>query len=93
MEGLGFALRGQAILLVLTEDVLKTSEIEGQQLNPDTVRPSQLPAPKSGKPAESPPVFKTLPDGRVVQLPQDSDVEFLLVPNAQSPASKPEKAK
>ena len=40
MEGLGFALRGQAILQVLTEDVLKTSEIEGQQLNPDTVRSS-----------------------------------------------------
>ena len=40
MEGLGFALRDQATLQVLTEDVLKTSEIEGQQLNPDTVRSS-----------------------------------------------------
>lgn len=40
MEGLGFALRDQATLQVLTEDVLKTSEIEGQALNPDTVRSS-----------------------------------------------------
>lgn len=40
MEGLGFALRDQATLQVLTEDVLKTSEIEGQKLNPDTVRSS-----------------------------------------------------
>jgi len=40
MEGLGFALRDQATLQVLTEDVLKTSEIEGQQLNPDVVRSS-----------------------------------------------------
>ena len=40
MEGLGFALRDQATLQVLTEDVLKTSEIEGQQLNPDAVRSS-----------------------------------------------------
>ena len=40
MEGLGFALRDQATLRVLTEDVLKTSEIEGQQLNHDAVRSS-----------------------------------------------------
>ena len=40
MDGLGFALRDQATLQVLTEDVLKTSEIEGQQLNPDVVRSS-----------------------------------------------------
>ncbi|TAN78529.1 MAG: DUF4172 domain-containing protein, partial [Gallionella sp.] len=40
MEGLGFALRDQATLQVLTEDVLKTSEIEGQQLNHDAVRSS-----------------------------------------------------
>ena len=40
MEGLGFALRDQATLQVLTEDVLKTSEIEGQQLNPEAVRSS-----------------------------------------------------
>jgi Fic family protein len=40
MEGLGFALRDQATLQVLTEDVLKTSEIEGQHLNPDAVRSS-----------------------------------------------------
>lgn len=40
MEGLGFELRDQATLQVLTEDVLKTSEIEGERLNPDAVRSS-----------------------------------------------------
>jgi len=33
-------LRDQATLQILTEDVLKTSEIEGEKLNPDTVRSS-----------------------------------------------------
>ena len=33
-------LRDQATLQVLTEDVLKTSEIEGERLNPETVRSS-----------------------------------------------------
>ena len=40
MGSLGFALREQANLRVLTDDVLKTSEIEGQQLNPEAVRSS-----------------------------------------------------
>lgn len=40
MERLGFALRDQATLQVLTEDVLKTSEIEGEHLNPQSVRSS-----------------------------------------------------
>ncbi|MDP2785701.1 MAG: Fic family protein [Sulfurimicrobium sp.] len=40
MHDLGLRLRDQATLQVLTEDVLKTSEIEGEQLNPDTVRSS-----------------------------------------------------
>src|SRR4051812_33730253 len=40
MEGLGFALREQATLQVLTDDVVKTSEIEGERLNPETVRSS-----------------------------------------------------
>jgi Fic family protein len=40
MGGLGFALREQANLLVLTDDVLKTSEIEGQRLNQEAVRSS-----------------------------------------------------
>ncbi|PSJ17144.1 Fic family protein [Nitrosomonas supralitoralis] len=40
MRDLGLGLRDQATLLVLTEDVLKTSEIEGERLNPDTVRSS-----------------------------------------------------
>jgi len=40
MENLGFALRDQATLQILTEDVVKTSEIEGEKLNPDSVRSS-----------------------------------------------------
>ncbi len=40
MTDLGLALRDQATLQVLTEDVLKTSEIEGERLNPDAVRSS-----------------------------------------------------
>jgi hypothetical protein len=38
MRDLGLGLRDQANLRVLTEDVLKTSEIEGERLDPDTVR-------------------------------------------------------
>jgi Fic family protein len=40
MHDLGLDLRDQATLRVLTEDVLKTSEIEGEKLNPDSVRSS-----------------------------------------------------
>lgn len=40
MEGLGFALQKEAELETLTLDVLKSSEIEGQKLNPDQVRSS-----------------------------------------------------
>ena len=40
MRDLGLGLRDQATLQVLTDEVLKTSEIEGEHLNPDTVRSS-----------------------------------------------------
>lgn len=40
MVDLGLGLRDQATLRVLTEDVLGTSEIEGEKLNPDSVRSS-----------------------------------------------------
>ncbi len=40
MESLGFELRTQADLTVLTADVVKTSAIEGESLNPDEVRSS-----------------------------------------------------
>jgi Fic family protein len=40
MRDLGLGLRDIATLVVLTQDVLKTSEIEGEQLNPETVRSS-----------------------------------------------------
>jgi Fic family protein len=40
MEGLGFKLREEATLETLTEEAVKTSEIEGEVLNTDTVRSS-----------------------------------------------------
>ena len=40
MEGLGFQLRVEAVLHTLTEDVLKSSEIEGEKLDRDQVRSS-----------------------------------------------------
>jgi len=40
MEGLGFALRQEAVLGTLTEDVLKSSEIEGERLDAEMVRSS-----------------------------------------------------
>lgn len=40
MEALGFEPRQEATLHTLTQDVLKTSEIEGEHLNPDQVRSS-----------------------------------------------------
>ncbi len=40
MESLGFQLRREAVLQTLTEDVVKSSEIEGEHLNPDQVRSS-----------------------------------------------------
>jgi len=40
MEGLGFQLREEATLATLTQDVIKTSEIEGQTLDTQQVRSS-----------------------------------------------------
>lgn len=40
MESLGFNLRNEALLDTLTLDILKSSEIEGEFLNPDQVRSS-----------------------------------------------------
>ena len=40
MGGLGFPLRSEAVLQTLTEDVLKSSEIEGEKLDKDQVRSS-----------------------------------------------------
>ena len=40
MEGLGFDLRREAHLRTLTEDVVRSSEIEGENLPPDQVRSS-----------------------------------------------------
>ena len=38
MQALGFSLREEAQLQTMTEEVVKTSEIEGEILNPDQVR-------------------------------------------------------
>src|SRR5690349_8732374 len=40
MESMGFSLQSEATLQTLTLDVLKSSEIEGEILNPDQVRSS-----------------------------------------------------
>ncbi len=40
MEGMGFNLREEAVLETLTEDIVRTSEIEGELLNPQEVRSS-----------------------------------------------------
>ncbi|HVN02795.1 MAG TPA: DUF4172 domain-containing protein [Bryobacteraceae bacterium] len=40
MEALGFDLRQEAVLKTLTADVLKSSEIEGEKLDPEQVRSS-----------------------------------------------------
>jgi Fic family protein len=40
MESLGFELRQDAVLKTITADVIKSSEIEGEILNPDQVRSS-----------------------------------------------------
>ncbi len=40
MESLGFELQNEAVLQTLTEDVLKSSEIEGERLDPGQVRSS-----------------------------------------------------
>lgn len=40
MEGLGFQLRAEAVLQSLTEEVLKSSEIEGERLDREQVRSS-----------------------------------------------------
>lgn len=40
MEGLGFELKSEATLSTLTSDVIKSSAIEGERLNPEEVRSS-----------------------------------------------------
>ncbi len=40
MEGMGFSLRNEAVLQTLTQDVMKTSDIEGEKLDRDQVRSS-----------------------------------------------------
>src|SRR5208337_3429977 len=40
MEALGYSLRKDAVLQTLTADVLKSSEIEGEKLDPEQVRSS-----------------------------------------------------
>jgi len=40
MEGIGFELREEAVLETLTEDIVKSSAIEGEFLNPEEVRSS-----------------------------------------------------
>src|SRR5208283_2656338 len=43
MEGLGFQLKAEAVLQTLTEEILKSSEIEGEVLDKEQVRSSIAP--------------------------------------------------
>ena len=49
MEALGFGLRQDALLSTLASDVIKSSEIEGEKLDPDQVR-SSIARTKPGSP-------------------------------------------
>ncbi len=40
MEGMGFTLRNEAVLQTLIQDVMKTSDIEGEKLDRDQMRSS-----------------------------------------------------
>lgn len=60
MEGLGFDLRGEATLRTITEDIMKSSEIEGEILDRDQVRSS---------------IARRLGMGIGGQVPADRDVE------------------
>jgi Fic family protein len=42
MEGLGFELKREASLYILTNDVVKSSAIEGENLNPKEVSSSNV---------------------------------------------------
>ena len=42
MEGLGFELKREASLSTLTNDVVKSSAIEGENLNPDQLDPMNI---------------------------------------------------
>jgi len=63
MEGLGFRLGEEAVLDTLTQDVLKSSEIEGEVLDRDQVRSS---------------IARRLELDIGARTPADRDVEFML---------------
>jgi Fic family protein len=48
LADVGFDLRNHACLAALTDDVVKTSEIEGEHLNVESVRSSIAPSPGRG---------------------------------------------
>ena len=61
MEALGFQLQAEAVLQTLTEDVLKSSEIEGEVLDKDQVRSSIARRPPSVEKASPSRSKKTSP--------------------------------
>lgn len=83
MEGLGFHLREEATLATLTQDVIKTSEIEGQTLDTQQVRSSiarrmgiEIAAlPQMNRSADG--IVEVMPDAtRHYQKPLDQDRLF-----------------
>lgn len=76
MEGLGFELKREASLCTLTSDVVKSSAIEGENLNPKEVRSS---------------IARRLGIGIASPLPVNQDVEGIveIMLNATQQSSKP----
>ena len=54
MHDIGMGLRDEATLQVLTEDVIKTSEIEGEHLNPETCLLYTSPSPRDKRQSRMP---------------------------------------
>ena len=62
MEALGFRLRDEAVLRALTDDVVKSSEIEGEKLDVDQVRSSMARRRSSSACSDSDTLLRPLPD-------------------------------
>ena len=89
MEAPGFEMRSEATLRTLTEDVVKTSEIEGEILAPDRVRSSI--ASRLGLDAGGVPVPDRAVDG-VVEMTLDTIEELLAQCDETAPDDTEERA-
>ncbi len=74
MEKLGFDLKQQARAEILTQEAIKTSEIEGELLNPGTVRSSV--AMRLGLPTDSSPSTRDQQADGVVDILLDATINY-----------------